>query len=207
MDMNLDESFNSFLPGNKHQQQDNPAHVVEFHVKPKLMGFKSREAGREIKEDREYCKIMVKGQPQQVVDEEVTEKHKRDYPNAYAAFKAGRAPLVVGTPIEQLPGMGPSQALELKVLGIRVMEDMANLDDSGLQRVGHGGRELQKQCKAFLARTTGENIELKAENAKLKTEVQTLTEQMARMQEQIAGLVEQDIPRRKTLSLKKVAVQ
>lgn len=185
MDINTDEAFNSFLPGAK---QDDSSCVVRFYLKPKLMAAKSRDAGREIYEDREHCEIMVKGQPHQIVDEEVGKQHIDRFPNAYAAFKAGRPDPVTGTPIELLPNMSPSYVLTLKAMGIRTVEDMVNLSDAGLQKVGMGARDLQNRCRAFIGQSTTKADELERENHKLKSDVATLSDAVSKLQETIAAM-------------------
>lgn len=176
-DQMSDDAFRAFLPGQK--QDDDAGLLITFFVKPKLMGLKSTEAGRPIYEDREYVEIRVKGQPNNVPVEEVNETHKKRWPLAYAAFKVGLPAPIIGTPIENLPGIGPSAVLTYKALGIRTVEDVVSMAEPGLQKMGMGARELQRQCKAYLERSTVVTVELSQENATLKSQVAELQQQMA----------------------------
>jgi hypothetical protein len=166
LDPTSDESFRSFLPGN--QTEDDKALIVKFYVGPKLMGAKSEKAGRPIYEDREYVQIMIKGQDKQVVVHEVSNEHKRRFPIAYHLFKQQKPAPVVGTPIEMMPGVGPSMAHNLKGLNLRTVEDLANVsDENTLQSIGMGARDLVAKAKAWISRSTEEQLSLQAKNAEL----------------------------------------
>ncbi len=177
LDVTTDESFRSFLPG--HNQEDDRALIIRFFVDKALLGLKSKEAGRPIYEDREYVEIRIKGQPKQVVVKEVDAKIAQKYPHAYAAFKAGREAPVVGMPIEQLPGVGPSMAVTLKTFGVRSVEDMAALSDMGLQSIGGGARELQRRAKAFLEQSTEKTVALAEENNALKAQLEAMNARLS----------------------------
>lgn len=165
LDVDTDDAFRSFLPGAA--QEDDRALIIDFFVQKKLMGFKSHEAKREIYEDREFIRIRIKGQDKQEVVEEVKEHHRNKYPIAYQLFLMRKPAPVVGTPVEQLPGVGPSLAHHLKGLGLRSVEDVANVgeNDAVLQNIGMGARELRDRAKAWLANTTDATVALQAQLA------------------------------------------
>lgn len=173
LDPTTDTSFLAFLPGQP--QEDDRSLVVRFFVKPKLMGFKSTEAGREIYEDREYIEIRIKGQDKQVVIEEVTAKHKQKYPIAYTMFLHQKPQVVVGTPIEQLPGVGPSLAHNLKGMNLRTIEDLAGIsDENTLQAIGMGARDLVKRAKAFLDKSTSDTVAMREQMAAMQKTIDEL---------------------------------
>ena len=184
LDVDTDLAFQSFLPG---ARQDDSACYAQFKMDKKLMGFKSHEAGRPIYEDREYVSIMVKGQDKQVFWSEVTPEIKQRFPQAYAAFKAGVAAPVVGTPIEML-GLGPSSVEMMRLKGVRTVEDLAQLGDSGLEGLGMGARELQAKAKAFLGKTSERSVQLEQDLAAERARNTQLAEQMAALQAQVAEL-------------------
>lgn len=182
LDPTTDESFTQFLPGR--QQEDDRALIVEFFVGKKLMGAKSKAAGREIYEDREYIRIYIKGQDKQVAVHEVTDQYRQKYPNAYQRFRLQKPAPVVGTPIEQLPGVGPSLAHHLKGINIRTIEDLAGCEnnETALANVGMGARELVKKAKAFLSQTDERTVALEQENAALKQQLADLTTRVSAME-------------------------
>jgi adenine-specific DNA methylase len=186
LDVESDASFTSFLPG---ATVDDKACYATFKVEPKLMGFKSHEAGRPVYEDREYVRILVKGQDKQVFWREVTDEDKQRFPNAYAAFKKGVEAVVSGTPVEML-GLGPSSIEMMRLKGIRTVEDLASLGDDGLQGLGMGARELQAKAKAFLGKTSVQSHELEQALAVERAKTAAMQAQMQAMQAQVAKLLE-----------------
>lgn len=179
LDPTTDEGWRGFLPG-QHQEDDRSL-IIRFFVDKKLLGLKSQEAGRPIYEDREYIEIKIKGQPKQVVVEEVNAKHRQKFTIAYAAFQANRELPLVGTPIEQLPGIGPSLAATLKTFGVRSIEDMAALNDIGIQNIGGGARDLQTRSKAYLSQTSTKAVALEEENRMLKDQLAAINARLDQM--------------------------
>lgn len=158
---------------------DDSTCIAKFFLKPRLLGLKSREAGRKIYEDREYVEIKVKGQDKQVVVKEVTEADIMRFPQAYLAFKNLAVVPATGTLLSDMEGVSPSMIERLAGLGVRTAEDVAGLTDEGLIRVGLGARELQNRCRAFLSKSTPEVQELKAQ---LEAEKQRNDELLARLE-------------------------
>lgn len=179
LDVSTDESFMGFLPG---RREDDAGLIVRFYLDKLLMGKQSRDAGREIYVDREFCEIRIKGQPKQVVNELVTPEHIQKYPVAYAHFRAKKEIPVVGTPIEQLPGVGPSMIAQLKTMSVRSIEDMAKMNDAGLQSIGNGASSMQKTAKAFLDKTSERTVTLEQENAELKRQLDNMNARMAALE-------------------------
>lgn len=205
LDVSTDSAFMQFLPGQK--LEDDSALIVRFFVGKKLLGKKSIEAGREIYEDREFVEILIKGQDKQAVVEEVKPHHKQKYPVAYMAFKQSRELPIVGTPIEQLPGVGPSLAHTLKGLNIRSIEDMAGVGDNEivLQAIGMGARDLVKRSKAWLDKTSATTVSLQEENAQLKDRLAKTNELLEKMNERLEALEKPKDEPRPIITLKKGA--
>ena len=180
LDVNTDAAFMGFLPG---QQEDDKALIVEFFVGKKLLGAKSREEGREVYEDREFVKIQIKRQDKQVVIEEVKPLHKQKFPIAYQLFQMGKPVPVIGTPVEQLPGVGPSLAHHLKGINLRTIEDVAGVtDENTLSRIGMGARDLVNRAKAFITKVAPKTAALEEENALLKKQLEELNARMAALE-------------------------
>lgn len=161
-----DTDFMPFLNG---RTEDDSSLIVRFFVATKLMGAKSEAAKRPIYEDREYVEIKIKGQDKQVVVHEVDEQYRNRFPIAYALFQRQKPAPVVGTPIEQLPGVGPSMAHSLKGLNLRTVEDLAAVtDENTIQRIGMGARDMITRAKAWLAQATERESKLAEENERLR---------------------------------------
>ena len=198
LDPQTDSAFLTFLPGQK--LEDDSALIIRFFVGKKLLGAKSIAAGREIYEDREYVEILIKGQDKQAVVEEVKQHHKQKFPIAYMAFQQARELPMVGTPIAQLPGVGPSLAHTMKGLNIRSIEDMAGVGENEivLQAIGMGARDLVKRAKAWLDQTSATTVSLQEENKQLK-------DLLAKMNERLEALETPKAEHRPIITLKKTA--
>jgi hypothetical protein len=69
----------------------------------------------------------------------------------YDSWKAGQAAPVNGIPLEAWPGATPSLVKALASVNIRSIEDLAEMEDSSVQRIAIPGmREKKNQARAFL---------------------------------------------------------
>lgn len=187
-----DDAFKAYLPGG--QQEDDRNLIVEFFVDKKLMGAKSETAGRPIYEDREYVRIKIKGQDKQIVVEEVKPLHKQKYPIAYHLFQQSKPLPMVGTPVDLLPGVGPSVAHHLKGLNLRSIEDVANItDENTLQAMGAGARELVGRARAWMEQSSERALNLQEQVAAKDREIGQLREMIASFNQRL-GRVEAERP-------------
>lgn len=155
--------------------------VVRFFLKPKLDKKASDEAGEPRYKDEEYIEIItgdrnnIPAKPLRVYP-----KLKRLYRERYEAWRAGNQDTLNGAPLEHLPGMLPSQTEELRFHHIRTIEQLAEVSDEILQRLGPGYRDLQGRCKKHLAKAK-ENFAsdtLKAELAKKDAQLDALMKRL-----------------------------
>lgn len=182
-----DDDFRSFLPGN--QQEDDKNLIIQFFVDKKLMGAKSEAAGRPIYEDREYVRVMIKGQDKQIVVHEVTAQIRQKYPISYQRFLQQKPAPVIGTPIDMLPGVGPSLAHHLKGLNLRSIEDVANVtDENTLQAMGAGARDLVKRSRAWMEQSSERALNLEEANKQLAADNEDLKAKIAAFDERMAAL-------------------
>jgi len=122
-----------------------PAHpdtYARFYTHPQLQGDGSHK-------DKVYVEISIRGNKNTSFSREVIDEDKINYPKAWAAYQSNSPDLTDGNPISVLPGVGPSQAINLKALGVYSIEDLANLGEPGINNIP-GGRTLQKRAKAYL---------------------------------------------------------
>lgn len=169
---------------------------VEFIVQPVENLIKSREQGRPIFEDKEFCRIRWVGDNKKELVEPAHQQVEFDrdqrryityaekFSEHYKMFKAQQDQAALnGTPIAELPFLTESKRAELRALNIHTAENLASLDGANLQRLGMGGRELKNQAQAWIDKANGsaDFIRLAADNEALKT-------QLADMQAQIRAL-------------------
>lgn len=122
---------------------------AEFHLHPVLQPADSKKEGRPIYKDEIYVQIQIKGQKNQIRDRKMKESDKTDFPTAWERWERKNEAIHAGTPITALPGVGPSQALEWKALGITTVEDFANLSDAGCMNI-RGGYMFKQRAIAYL---------------------------------------------------------
>lgn len=138
----------------------------------------SEREGRPIFNEKEMVTIRIPGDPQLTWDGEVTDEHRNRWPDQYAAFKRGEQRAASGTPIEQWPSpfMTTSRVAELKAIGILSVEELANLQDGLLGKLGIGGREQRDAARVYLeaAKDGAATNAMAIEIARLKEMVEKL---------------------------------
>lgn len=141
--------------------------------------------GRPMFRDVEQVEIVIAGDKSTVLHQKVNDQHKQRWAAQYAAFKANQVQSVEGTPIEQWPLMTPAKVAELKSLKIFTVESLANLADAKIEVLGMGGRDLQSQAKAYLAKAKDTALEQKLakENEGLRRDIEMLKQQIAALGE------------------------
>lgn len=144
---------------------------------------KTKKAGRAMFDEVEMVTIVIPGDKLTKPTFEVTDKHRRNYPDDYAAFLRGEERAASGTPLEHWPIMTTSKVAELKAIGILSVDELADLSDSFLQQLGMGGRELREQARAFRTQAANGATEAAAakENTILREQIELLKTQMAEL--------------------------
>lgn len=164
-----------------------------FYVDTILDEPASARAGRQIYKDVERIEITMPGNPLYIPVFTVSNEHIQRWPEQYKAFKENREPALDGTPLEEWPAMSRSHIAELKFLGIRTIEDVAELDDHALQRIGRGAHNIKARAIAFLddtarneivEKTAKANESLQSENEVLRLRVEEMGKQLNQLQSQ-----------------------
>lgn len=170
---------------------------VQFFERPVQHKGRTAKEGRPIYFTALMCRINAPGMKNQVVDEEmellddnkqtVRRKLWMNDPNgnpiyytdrfaeSYTAWRKG-IELVDGTPLETYTKLDSAQIATLKHLEIHSLEALAGLNDSSLQQLGPGGRQMRDEAKNYL------------EAARGNAPISQLTAQIASMQEQMEEL-------------------
>lgn len=139
--------------------------------------------GRPIFDEREMVEVIVPGDKLTRYVGFVTDAERDRWPEIYAAFKRGEARAAMGTPLEHWPIVTTGRVAELKALNILSVEELANVPDSSLPRLGFNARELREQARTYIATAKGgaDQAKMAADNARLSDTVAKLQEQMARL--------------------------
>lgn len=129
----------------------------------------------------------------------------------YDHWKAGMAAPINGTPLAAWPGATPQLVKALEPYHIKSVEDLAQIEDSIMNRAGIPGiRVFKSNAQSFLdaQKTTsvvaGEISTLRSENESLKTQLEELTELVKSMAAK-EGVDVVDEPRRGPGRPRKVA--
>lgn len=144
--------------------------------------------------------VLVKKGTNGQTNEERVENLKRHKPHiwrvvepAYNHWKTGQEEPTVGTPLSAWAGLSRSQAEVLKLLHLRTVEDVAEMNDSAGERYGSGWRAVRDRARAYLqaknsfAATADEVSRLRADNA-------TLTNRLAELEEMVSRLAPANPP-------------
>lgn len=145
-------------------------------------------------DDVEMVEILIPGDRLNSPVQLVSDVHRKRWPRAYAAFKAGQDGPTNGTPIEQLPGMTAGQAEELRYFKIISVEQLAEMPEGLLMKARPmDGRALQERAKRWVTAAEGNAAEekLAAENRELKEKMAAMEANQADMQKAIDALTAQ----------------
>ena len=155
-----------------------------FFKEATLNEARTKAEGRPIYEDVEFVEVNYPGDKNQKLVRLADEPIRNNgpsyidlYPDHYAAFKRGEARAVSGTPLEHWPILTTSRVAELKACNILSVDELAEVGDSILGRLGPGSRELREQARAFLEAAKGGAVvaSMAHEIANLKKLVESLT--------------------------------
>lgn len=132
---------------------DSPNVQGRFVTETFIDAATSRAAGKQVDAERTLCLIRVVGSndivPAKVRGADGEALIKR-FPDAWAAFQGNDVDVEDGFPIEELPTVSQERGLMLRNSGVRTIEQMAEVDESVVNRLGFGARDLQRAANDFL---------------------------------------------------------
>ena len=150
---------------------DDEGVLATFVKKLEIMPYLSQQAGKEIKEYKEYVRIVVKGDDKKVVFRPITEQDKRRFPFAWQQYQRGEEGALRGTPLSELFDTESEIVPHYNAMNIFTLEDLAQISDGNMQNLGAGARENRLRAKEYLEKATGASkriADLEAKIAKLE---------------------------------------
>lgn len=162
----------------------NPIHedqmFVEFYSDAVELTHESEREGRPIYQEMAHVKIMIPGDPHNIIERRATDVDKQKYPKAWARFERMEAAGQEGTPLEAWPQINRAQVKESKYFEVHTVEAMAGLSDSHCMKMGMGFMELRTKAKAYLtaAKDTAAATAQAAENEQMKNRIADLEAQL-----------------------------
>lgn len=156
---------------------------VQFYSRTRQDKAKSKAEGRPVFEDVPYIRKRIPGDRFQEIDRPARDIDMKEFPNAWAAFKAGRdQETVSGTPLALL-GLSPSRIEELAFFRVKTIEQLASVADVHLQQMGLTARTERQKAKDFL-----ETAKSRAPLMRLEAQVEEKDKRIAALEAMMAKL-------------------
>ena len=182
----LDEDLTELLEA-ADRQPKSPM-VVRFSIEAMENPDKSKEKGRPVFDDVEMISIRIPGDPDIRV-RPVRADDKQQYAKQYLAFKQNQnQETSTGTPLAQWAPMKRSQVEEAKFLGVHTVEQLSEVADVHLQKLGPGWLALRQKARDWLvsandgAALSKMRDELEEANRRIATMENMLAKQAAELQ-------------------------
>ncbi len=178
--------------------QEKPPYV-QFEVRAVEDRAKSDETGHWIGKDVMFAIITPAGSKDRIEkvaddwfrDLEVQVRQERfpqnwfdQYKQAFEAFKRNEELPEDGIPIKEWPVCSPSQRTLLLSLNVRTVEQLAELNEAGMQMLGMGARDLKSKAKAFLE-TAGDHTKVAKKLSNLEQAVEAKDKQIEELMERL----------------------
>lgn len=147
---------------------------------------KSAEAGRPIYDIVDFCGVNVPGSRDEFI-QKMNAEGIRLYGPQYEMWKKTQEQPVEGTPISTVPFLNIAQVREFQAVNVMTLEQLANLSDMAVQKLGMGAHEARKKAQTFMAsgkdnallqRTVSENEQLKRDLAAQAQQISDLTKRI-----------------------------
>lgn len=149
--------------------------VPKFFLHEQQDDLASARQGRPIFRSEERVEIIMPGNPLTRPVQRVTDEHRERWPKEYEAFKKGEEMSRDGTAIEFWPVLNRAMIRELKALEIYTVEQIAELSDLAVQRIGMGGLKMRELARAYF------------DEAKASALTQTLAHQNEQLESKLAA--------------------
>ena len=144
---------------------------------------KSLQAGRAIFDEIPSISIQYPGGDETV--RKIEPQDVADYPELYAAFKAGSEAVTSGTPLTEWTLMNGSTLRELQHLGFRTVEQLADASDEVKRKLGPTGKFV-KMAKDWLEAANSSQFAVVA----LKQQLEREQKRTAKLEEQVELLLQ-----------------
>lgn len=124
---------------------------VRFYQDKFLMGFKSEQAGHPVYDDMDFVEIMTPGDMNNIIQRPATERDIKQFSALYQSYKAGQEAPVEGIPLESWPRLTSATVANYKAMGVKTIENVANMSDQVCNKVAMGAMGDRTAAKAYLA--------------------------------------------------------
>lgn len=158
---------------------------VEFFMEAVEYTVESEKEGRPVFREIPHIRIIIPGDRNVEYIDRASEYFQQLYPQAWARFQASQKEGIVGTPLEQWPMMNRALVKEAHYYNIHTVEQLAEISDANVQRLGMGWTEWRRKAQAYIAAARGDadRSAQDSENQRLKDEIEALKAQFEAMAE------------------------
>lgn len=162
-----------------------------FHMRLIDDTAKSQETGKREYQEVAYVRVLSPGNDKEIPDFRVLEKHKERWPTQWAAFIRNEEAPIEGTPLKVWPGISRVECKMLSDVKVQTVEQLVEIPDANLNKIGQGFLTLKHRAKAFLASQEGQAgfVVLEAKNRELQEQVETQGEQIAQLETRVSQLL------------------
>jgi hypothetical protein len=161
--------------------------IAKFFTRSEQDIGKSKQLGRYVSRKIDMIRIIIPGDKHNIVERRMQERDKEKYAKEWEAYVKMEEFVPEGTLLETWPMVSRAQVEDLKYNNIFTVEQLSELSDENLGKVGLGGRLLREHAKAFIetSRKGAVPAALVAENKALKDQVHLLSAQMDALSKQM----------------------
>lgn len=170
------------------------AHMnVVFYTRVVHDPEESTRRGMPFSKSATYVKIQQPGERDNVdrpVRGDMDEAIRR-FPRQWALFQAGKKAVPQGTPVEVLFPQTPEIPVNLHLVGVHTVQQLANLTAHGMDTIGMGAAMWKQKAGEFLKAAEGSAgyHKLDAENQKLRNKLEVQEHNMSLMRAQLDALI------------------
>jgi hypothetical protein len=138
-----------------------------------------------------FVRIRVPGDTKSEWDRPVKDKDKERFSRQWEAFNQQRSQFGEQTMLESWEGLNDAQIRNLKAFNIQTVEQLAQLTDGVIDRVGMGTRELVRKANAWIESNNGavKEAALVAQLNQRDAQIEVQAQQIAQLQEQMQQLL------------------
>ena len=129
---------------------------------------KTKKEGFAVFDEVPMIRIQVPNQLD-CVPRPIQDADKERFPKSWEAYKTGREPAETGFPLEQWPQLTAGELKVCQANQIKTVEQLAEVADNNLHRLGQGGVGLKTRAVKFI-QSLGETDHLRQENLRLTKE-------------------------------------
>lgn len=122
---------------------------VRFFANSVQNNYQSEQQGRPIFEKRDFIEIIQPGERDRLV-REANDGDKQRFPRHWEKYQAGNEQVPDGTPLAILYPHEPHICESMQAIKIHTIDQLAGLNEAGIQRLGMGGRDHVERAKRFL---------------------------------------------------------